>query len=51
MESFESFYFDQQVKSYEEFLFVGNYGFSILQLTLKSFILLNFQYFLKKIKS
>jgi len=34
MESFESFHFDQLVKSYEEFLFVDSYGSSILKWTL-----------------
>jgi len=31
MENFESFHFDPWVKSYEDFLFMGSYGFSTLK--------------------
>jgi len=49
-EKFWIIQFYQWIKSYEEFQFAGSYGFPILSWTLKSFIWLNFQYFLKKIK-
>jgi len=31
VKSFESFYFGQSIKSYEEFLFANSYGFSTLK--------------------
>jgi len=49
MESFESFHFDQWVKSYEKFLFAGIYRFST-QINFEVFYFTQFSNFLKKIK-